>query len=141
MPFSSVFTAAAVVAVAWAFRYRRNADPLLLMALFMASMVSATPYLLSYDTLALAFAALLLLQSGTLDATGRRMVQLVYWLPLLQIGLGNLHIPGPALIAPAFAVYALTRLRASDPAGDFAKCITARQANTSAGPSVMPGPT
>ena len=91
------------------------------MALFLACSVSATPYLLSYDTLALAFAALLLLERGTLDATGRRMVQLVYWLPLIQVGLGNLHVPGPALIAPAFAVYALMRLRASEPAGDFAK--------------------
>ena len=40
-------------------------------------------------------------------------VQLVYWLPIIQIGLGNLHVPGPALIAPAFAIYALMRLRAS----------------------------
>jgi hypothetical protein len=119
------FSVCAVAAVAWAFRYRRNADPLSLMALFMACMVSATPYLLSYDTLALAFAALLLLERGTLDTTGRRMVQLVYWLPLLQVGLGNLHVPGPALIAFAFAIYALTRLRASEPAGDFARCITA----------------
>jgi hypothetical protein len=121
-------SAAAVAAVAWAFRYRRDADPLWLMALFIACMVSATPYLLSYDTLALAFAALLLLERGTLDATGRRMVQLVYWLPLLQIGLGNLHVPGPALIAPAFALYALTRLRASPAAaGAFdARCIAAR---------------
>jgi hypothetical protein len=132
---------AAVAAVAWAYRFRRGGDPLWLMALFMACAVSATPYLLSYDTLGLTFAALLLLERRTLDATGRRLVQLVYWLPLLQIGLGNLHIPGPALIAPAFAVYALTRLRASVPAGDFARCITARQPNTSAGPSVMPGPT
>src|SRR5262249_14771235 len=127
-----------VVAVAWAFRYRRDADPLWLMALFLACAVSATPYLLSYDTLALAFAALLLLERRELEPAGQRVVQLVYWLPLLQIGLGNLHIPGPALIAPAFALYALARLRAS---ADDRRCITARQANTSAGPSVMPGPT
>ena len=69
--------------------------------------------MLSYDTLALTFAALLLLGTGALDANGRRLVQLVYWLPIIQIGLGNLHVPGPALIAPAFAIYALMRLRAS----------------------------
>jgi hypothetical protein len=120
------FSGAAVAAVAWAFRFRREADPLWLMALFMACMVSATPYLLSYDTLALTLAALLLLERDPLDAAARRFVQLIYWLPLLQIGLGNLHVPGPALIAPAFAIYALTRLRASVPAGDFARCITAR---------------
>lgn len=102
---------AAVGAVAWAFRFRRDADPLWLMALFFACSVSAVPYLLSYDTLALCIASLLLLAAGQLDSQGRMLVRLVYWLPLLQIGLGNLHIPGPALIAPAFAVYAVMRLR------------------------------
>ena len=82
--------------------------------------------MLSYDTLALTFAALLLLAAGSLDHAGRRLVQLVYFLPLLQIGLGNLHIPGPALIAPAFAVYALMRLRASAASPAFAMSITAR---------------
>jgi hypothetical protein len=120
------FSAFAVAAVAWAFRMRCDADPLLLMALFMACAVAGVPYLLSYDTLALTFAALLLLGGAALDTTGRRLVQLVYWLPLLQIGLGNLHVPGPALIAPAVALYALTRLRAPVPAADFARCITAR---------------
>lgn len=121
-------TALAVLAVAWAFHYRRDANPLLLMGLFLACAISGTPYLLSYDTLALTFAALLLLERGALDATGRRLVQLVYWLPLLQIGLGNLHVPGPALIAPAFAVYALMRLRASPAEVDAldARSITAR---------------
>lgn len=122
------FSAAALVAVFWAFRFRRDGDPLMLMALFCACAVSGTPYLLSYDTLALTFAALLLLRVGTLDADGRRLVQLVYWLPIIQIGLGNLHVPGPALIAPAFALYACMRLRDSPvSAGAFdAKCITAR---------------
>jgi hypothetical protein len=59
----------------------------------------------------LTLVALLLLAAGKLDEPGRRIVQLVYWLPLIQIGLGTLHIPGPGLIAPAFAVYAITRLR------------------------------
>jgi hypothetical protein len=120
------FSGLAVAAVAWAFRFRREADPLTLMALFLACAVTAVPYLLSYDTLALTFAALLLLAQGGLDATGRRLVQLVYWLPLLQVGLGNMHIPGPALIAPAVAIYALTRLRASVSADGLTRCITAR---------------
>lgn len=116
----------AVAAVAWAFRVRRDADPLLLMALFLACSVCAVPYLLSYDTLGLCFVALLLLGAGSLDANGRRLVQFVYWLPLLQIGLGNWHIPGPALIAPAFAAYALTRLRASPAAALDTRLMTAR---------------
>ena len=81
------------------------------MALFFACSIAAVPYLLSYDSLALCCAALLLLGAGQLDTPGRVMVRLVYWLPLLQIGLGNLHVPGPGLIAPAFAVYAVMRLR------------------------------
>jgi hypothetical protein len=101
----------AVGAVAWAFRFRRDADPAWLMALFFACSIAAVPYLLSYDTLAFCCATLLLLGAGQLDARGRVLARCVYWLPLLQIGLGNLHVPGPALIAPAFAVYAVMRLR------------------------------
>jgi hypothetical protein len=39
------------------------------------------------------------------------MAQLVFRLPLLRIGLGNLHIPGPGLIAPAVAIYIVMRLK------------------------------
>jgi hypothetical protein len=106
------FSAAAVAAVIWAFRFCRDANPRVLMALFFACSISAVPYLLSYDTLALTFAALMLLEAGKLDALGLRFVQLAFWLPILQIGFGTWHIPGPALIAPAFAAYLVLRLRA-----------------------------
>ena len=106
------FSAVAVAAVIWAFRFRREADPRLLMALFLACSISAVPYLLSYDTLALTFAALMLLEAGKLNAAGRRFAQLAFWLPILQMGLGIWHVPGPALIAPAFAAYVVLRLRA-----------------------------
>jgi len=121
-------SAAAAAAVAWAFRMRRDADPIMLMALFLSCSVAAVPYMLSYDTLVLTFAVLLLLGRGELDGAGRRFVQLVYWLPLIQMVFGNWHIPGPALIAPAFAIYALMRLRASPAAArDFdTMSITAR---------------
>ena len=99
----------AITAAAWAFRNRSN-DPRILAALFFACSLSALPYMLAYDTLALCVAALALLASGTLDARGRWLARLIYWLPLLQIGLGTLHIPGPALIAPAFALYLFVRL-------------------------------
>jgi hypothetical protein len=104
------FTAAAVVIVFWAFRFRRNADPLFLMALFFACAVFGSPYLLIYDTLPLTFAALLLIASGKLDATGIRLALLVFWLPALQLALGSYKIPGPALIAPALAIYVVMRL-------------------------------
>jgi hypothetical protein len=104
-------TAAAVVAVFWASRFRSYADPRVLMALFLACSVSASPYLLSYDLLALTFAALMLLESGTFDAAGRVLARLVYWLPLLTMLLGTRHVPGAALVAPAFALYLLMRLK------------------------------
>ncbi len=109
------FSLAAAGAVAWVCRRRRDADPQLLAALFFACAIAAVPYLLSYDTLALTFAALGLLAAGNLDRQGRLLARLAYWLPLLQIALGSLHIPGPALIAPAFAGYILLRLKASPP--------------------------
>lgn len=105
MALQLLFTAASVAAIAWAFWKRRDADPRLLMALFVAASVAGVPYLLVYDTLPMTFAALALLAAGTLDAKGRILVRFVFWLPLLQIGLGTLHIPGPALIAPAFMLY------------------------------------
>lgn len=107
------FTAAAIAIVFWAFRFRRNADPLFLMALFFACAVFGSPYLLIYDTLPLTFAALLLIASGKLDATGIRLALLVFWLPALQLAFGNYRIPGPALIAPALAFYLVMRLRES----------------------------
>jgi hypothetical protein len=105
------FTLPALGAVIWAFRTCRNADPRWLFALFAACSVTAVPYLLSYDTLPLTFAALALLAGGQLDTRGGWLARLVYWLPLIQIGLGTAHIPGPALIAPAFALYAVLHLK------------------------------
>jgi hypothetical protein len=102
---------AAAAVVAWAFRNRTDADSRILMALFFACSVSALPYMLVYDTLPLCVTAMALLASGTLDSRGRLLARLVFWLPLLQIGLGTLHIPGPALIAPAFAAYLLHHLK------------------------------
>jgi hypothetical protein len=112
MSVQAVFAVFAVAAVIWAFRFRTHADPAMMLALFLACSVTASPYLLAYDLLPLTFAAVALLAGGRLDAPGRRLVQFVYWAPALQLALGTYHLPGPALIAPAFAVYLLTRLRA-----------------------------
>jgi hypothetical protein len=54
-----------------------------------------------------------LLAGAGLDTPGRRLVQLVYWTPVLQLALGTWHLPGPALVAPAFAGYLVLRLRTS----------------------------
>jgi hypothetical protein len=98
--------------VFWAFRVHTHADPLVLAALFLAFTVFGSPYLLAYDTLALTIAAVALLAAGKLDGIGRRMAQLVCWLPLIQMILGTWSAPGAALIAPAFAGWLVMRVRA-----------------------------
>jgi len=104
------FAGAAVAAVVAAFRYRGRSDPRLLQALFFACAVSASPYMGAYDLLPLTFAAVALLADGNLDARGRRLAQLVFWTPALQLLFGNLQIPGPGFIAPVFAAYLLLKL-------------------------------
>jgi len=112
------FTIAAIAAVTAAFRWRRNGDPRLLQALFFACTVSASPYMGAYDLLPLTFASVALIAEEKLDNTGRRLAQLVFWAPALQLLFGNLQIPGPGFIAPVFAAYLLNRLfnRAAMPA-------------------------
>jgi hypothetical protein len=95
----------AAIVLVWACRARRQMDAALLFALFAGCSLCAVPYLLSYDTLPLTAAAMILLASGRLDAPGRRLVQLVYWLPLIEVALGPHHIPGAALIPVAFTAY------------------------------------
>jgi len=116
MSVQAMFSLAAVAAVIWVFRARKNGDSACLLALFLAASVAASPYLLIYDLLPLTFAAVVLLQKTELDAVGRRLVQLVYFTPALQLALGNVHVPGPALIAPCFVAYLVMRLvRSSGP--------------------------
>jgi hypothetical protein len=104
------FAIAAATAVAAAFRYRRDSDPRLLQALLLACTVCASPYMGAYDLLPLTFLAVVLLAEGKLDAYGRRLAQLVFWTPALQLLFGNLQIPGPGFIAPVFAAYLLVKL-------------------------------
>jgi Glycosyltransferase family 87 len=104
----AALTAAAGVFVV--FRYRRDADPAVLRAFFLACTVSASPYLGIYDVLPLTCAAVALITTGTLDQAGRRLAQLVFWLPALQLLCGNIQVPGPGLIAPAFAIFIGRRL-------------------------------
>jgi hypothetical protein len=107
----TIVSALALGAVIWAFRCRKHADPPVMLALFLACSAAASPYLLAYEWLPLSFAAVALLAGGSCDGPGRRLVQLVYWTPALQLALGTWHLPGPALIAPAFAAWLLFRLR------------------------------
>ena len=99
---------AALAAAAGAFavfRYRPDAEPAKIRAFFVACTMSVSPYMGIYDVLPLTCAAVALVASGALDETGRRLAKLVFWLPALQLLFGNIQMPGPGLIAPAFAVY------------------------------------
>ena len=116
MTVQAVFSLGAIAAAFFVFRYRRDADPQLRNALFFACSICAVPYLLSYDTLAVTCLAVMLLASGKLDTLGQTLAKLVYWLPLIQMIFGQYHIPGPALIVPAFAGFLLMRI--FNPAGD-----------------------
>jgi hypothetical protein len=111
MSVQAIVSACALGAVIWAFRCRKRADPPLMLALFLACSAAASPYLLAYDWLPLSFAVVALLAGGSCDGPGRRLIQLVYWTPALQLALGTWHLPGPALIAPAFVAWLLFRLR------------------------------
>ncbi|MGJ4945385.1 glycosyltransferase family 87 protein [Bradyrhizobium sp. HKCCYLS1011] len=106
----AVAAVAAVAAVYAAFRYRKHGDPALLRALLLACTICASPYMGTYDVLPLTAAAIALLADGKLDAIGRRLAQLVFWLPALQLLFGNLQMPGPGLIPAVFALYLLRRL-------------------------------
>jgi glycosyl transferase family 87 len=103
----------AAATVFWAFRVNREANPQALQALFFACSLAATPYLLSYDTLPLVFASMMLLRVDPLDTTGRTLVKLAFWLPFLQFILGKYHVPGAAFVAPAFAAWLAWRLTKS----------------------------
>lgn len=109
-------TVAAVTGIFLAFRFRAASDPGRLRALFLACTACASPYMGDYDLLPLTCAAVALLANETLDGTGRRLAQLVFWSPALQLLFGNLQLPGPGLIAPTFAAYLLRKLFLS-PAG------------------------
>ena len=106
-----VFSAFAIGVLVWVGAFRRGIGPEKTMAIFFACTVCASPYLLSYDLVPLTFAAIVLLASGQLDGPGRRLAQLVFWIPALELALGTYHIPGPALIAPAFVAWLVMRLR------------------------------
>jgi hypothetical protein len=91
----------AAALVWWRFRQRPAASDPGANLLFLSCAVSATPYMLSYDTLAMAAMALLWLVAG-----GQSRVALAaFCLPLLQLAAGMAGWPGPGLLPIAIALY------------------------------------
>jgi hypothetical protein len=108
MTMQMVAAGAAAAAVFWG--WRRPGEATVKYALLLAGSVTATPYLMAYDTLPLAAAGLWLLAREVPDARGRVLIKVIWWLPFLQLVLGHHAIPGPALIAPAMVLWALHEL-------------------------------
>lgn len=93
---AQALAAAAAALLVWAtFRKRPAETDLRANTIFLAAAVFGTPYMLSYDTLALTVMTLLLMVS---EARGRILPLLVYMLPLIQLVAGNAGLPGPAII-------------------------------------------
>ncbi|KQM98512.1 hypothetical protein ASE85_11700 [Sphingobium sp. Leaf26] len=83
------------------FRHRPLATDLPANLLFLACAMSATPYMLSYDTLSFAAMAVLFLAVGQ----GCVMPVLVYFLPLFQLVAGMIGLPGPGLVPITIALH------------------------------------
>jgi hypothetical protein len=116
---------AAVLAVGlvWTtFSRRPPADDLRANAIFLACAAFGTPYMMSYDTLPLVVAMVLLMPQGNV---GRVLTLLAWGLQLLQFAFGLFHLPGPALVPIVIAFY-LAKQPASSTWVDQRNCPTGR---------------
>ena len=95
-------TLLAVVLVWKTFWRRPPAEDLRSNAIFLACATFGTPYMMSYDTLPLVAGMLLLMPA---DPLGRLLTLMAWGLQLLQFAFGVMHLPGPALIPIAIALY------------------------------------
>lgn len=105
----TLLSIAAVALTVWHFRARPAADDGQANLLFLACAASVTPYMLSYDTLAAAAMAVLVIARGE----GGRALLLLFYLPLLQMVAGAAGIPGPGLV-PIALVWTLLRGRGEE---------------------------
>jgi len=112
----------AAVLVWTTFSRRPHADDLRANAIFLACATFGTPYLMSYDTLPLVVAMLLLMPSSNV---GRLLTLLAWGLQLLQFAFGLFHLPGPALVPIVIALY-LVKQPASSTWVDQRNCPTGR---------------
>ena len=92
----------AIVLVWITFSRRPPADDLRANAIFLACAAFGTPYMMSYDTLPLVVAMVLLMPIGT---AGRLLTLLAWGLQPLQFAFGLFHWPGPALVPMIIALY------------------------------------
>ena len=106
----AIFAAAAAVAVI--VTYRRSGDPLLSFGVLVLATLSATPYLMSYDLVIVAWLLLAIYGTGAVAGPERLLLLAVYFLPFLSIAGELAGLPGSALALPALAIVLLRRLGA-----------------------------
>lgn len=106
------FALFAVTAVFWTYRRQRN--PLLSRALFVAASLTGTPYLMSYDLLPAVWCVLQLTGAGMLGDRDRLGVLAVLCLPLIAIAAAAVSIPLSAMIMPAVMIVLLRRLNRTE---------------------------
>lgn len=107
----ALFSVAAIATVLRAFRKHADGDKPTLFALFTACTVCGSPYMLSYDLMPMTVATIALMARGNMDAIGQRLMFGIYGLMMIQMALGMAHIPGPALLVPAYAAWLVLQLR------------------------------
>jgi hypothetical protein len=98
----------AVAAVVWT--YWRRRDPMLSMALLVTATFLATPYVLNYDMVVLAFVVALLRERADNEPIDHYLALAIWTLPVSMMLLGVAHIPVVMLVLPAFAARLLWRL-------------------------------
>ena len=118
----AVVSLLAAVLVWITFSRRPPADDLRANAIFLACAAFGTPYMMSYDTLPLVVAMVLLMPTGT---AGRLLTLLAWGLQPLQFAFGLFHLPGPALVPIVIALY-LVKHPASSTWVDQRNCPTGR---------------
>ena len=117
-----VATLTAAIFIVLRFIKRPPADDWNSNALFLAASIVGTPYLLSYDSLPLTAAVIFAMPVGQ---NGRILLLAVYFLTLLQMALGDLGIPGPALV-PVLAMLYFWKQPISSTWVDQRNCPTGR---------------
>jgi alpha-1,2-mannosyltransferase len=112
----AIVSAAALAAVIWTFRRRR--DPVLSMALLIVATFLFTPYSLNYDMVVLACVCGLLRQREGNEPIDHYLIVALWTLPLTMMLAGLIHIPLALPVLSAFAarlVWLLARSEARLP--------------------------
>ncbi len=104
----AVVSAAAMAAVVWTFRRRR--DPVLSTALLITAMFLMTPYALNYDMVVLGWVLALLRQREGNEPLDHNLIIAVWTLAATMMLAGLIHIPLAMPVLAAFAARLVWRL-------------------------------